>query len=399
MPNAFDQLLPAAQQVRDAVREGENSAERVGTLFVDLVNALSEGLYGRVGLSTLITALSNSLTKLSAQGLLSPSVTVEHKANSVRLSFPVVNADGSTATDSVSIGTVGIKAGLMLPNHVTVLEVTSHELGLLQSRVSRHDERLADHEEMIGDAEKKAISAQDQVLSLSYQHALDLVSLRDDIDVASRAVFNSLWLSAVGPYGGIDQDATDGHPYLLNGLRLTYEEAVAVLNYGKSDKWVEGMFAFAEIRTNIPRQSITSGFSLSQLCDNCHNIEVFRFVGNANGVPVGCDNLYRTFYYCLKLKSIKGKWSINSVKNGGSFSFGWCGALEEIEHLVIGRGVTAISFADCPKLSLSTLQGFVDNAESRSNTLTISLHPDAFARLTDELLAKAAEKQITFATA
>lgn len=58
---------------------------------------------------------------------------------------------------------------------------------------------------------------------------------------------------------------------------------------------------------------------------------------------------------------------------------------------------TSFKIIDAPLLSLASIQYMVDNAANTS-PITITLHPDAHARLTEELIAQAAEKQITFAT-
>lgn len=50
-----------------------------------------------------------------------------------------------------------------------------------------------------------------------------------------------------------------------------------------------------------------------------------------------------------------------------------------------------------PALSLESLQFLVDNATNTS-PITVTLHADAYARLTDTLIAQAASKQITFVT-
>ncbi len=52
---------------------------------------------------------------------------------------------------------------------------------------------------------------------------------------------------------------------------------------------------------------------------------------------------------------------------------------------------------DSPKINLISLQYLIKHA-TNTNEITITLHPEAYARLTDDLIAEAAEKQITFAT-
>lgn len=58
---------------------------------------------------------------LDGTGALTPEVAVEHKANSVRLTFGAVDPGGAAGTRTAVIGAVGIKAGLMLPSHAQAI--------------------------------------------------------------------------------------------------------------------------------------------------------------------------------------------------------------------------------------------------------------------------------------
>lgn len=126
MANVFEPLLDKAKEIRDAVYEGENSAERVGGLFVELLTAAAEALYGADGAATL-------LRKLSANGLLTPGgkLAVEHKGTSATITIPSVSPDGTPGTASAVIGAVGNKAGLMLPAHVEKIESLAESLARL----------------------------------------------------------------------------------------------------------------------------------------------------------------------------------------------------------------------------------------------------------------------------
>lgn len=120
MTNEFDSLLDRAKEIRDAVYEGENTAERVGSMFVELLTAASEALYGADGADTL-------LRKLSAKGLLTPgdALAVEHKGTSASITIPSASPDGTPGSASAVIGAVGNKAGLMLPAHVNAIDSNS----------------------------------------------------------------------------------------------------------------------------------------------------------------------------------------------------------------------------------------------------------------------------------
>lgn len=131
MANEFDSLLDKAKEIRDAVYEGENTAERVGSMFVELLTAASKALYGADGADTL-------LRKLSAKGFLTPgdALAVEHKGTSARINLPTVTPDGTPGTASAEIGAVGVKAGLMLPAHVETINDTAATLAALVDRLA-----------------------------------------------------------------------------------------------------------------------------------------------------------------------------------------------------------------------------------------------------------------------
>lgn len=71
-------------------------------------------------------------------------------------------------------------------------------------------------------------------------------------------------------------------------------------------------------------------------------------------------------------------------------------ALEDVTVKLIDTTET-VSLQGSPNLSLASLQYMVDNANG-VKPATVTLHPDAYARLTEELIAAAAEKNIVFAT-
>ena len=125
-------------------------------------------------------------------------------------------------------------------------------------------------------------------------------------------------------------------------------------------------------------------------------LEVLRLCENDAYIAV--NDISMAFYGSKKLRTIIGTImlspSVAITLSRVSNPFGQCSALENIRLSYLSIN---ISFADSPLLSLTSIQYMVDHAANTS-PITITLYPDAYARLTDELIAKAAEKQITFAT-
>ncbi len=205
-----------------------------------------------------------------------------------------------------------------------------------------------------------------------------------------------LWTEAfkigANVYGKYDpNNAPDPeHPFRAYDLWLTYEEAIAVILAGRpynSDDTAK-FYSRKNIRTNLP--FLTSPFSgFGEFAFVNDTVEVFRLSDGDNTIT----GLY-AFYYCRKLHTI-----INRIKAETGYVFGDCPKLVSVQ-VAIKSGL--IFYLDaCPSLSLESFRYMVDNSESCS----LIVHPDVYAKLTDEantqwhqILLDAAEKNINFAT-
>lgn len=107
------------------------------------------------------------------------------------------------------------------------------------------------------------------------------------------------------------------------------------------------------------------------------------------------------FWNCSKLKNISG---VIAVGNCTSFNNGFkgCTSLEDVQFSGIK---SSISFPDSPLLSLASLQYLVKNSANGSTAITVTVHPDVYAKLTDtantewnKVLTDAVAKNISFAT-
>lgn len=112
-----------------------------------------------------------------------------------------------------------------------------------------------------------------------------------------------------------------------------------------------------------------------------------------------------------------GKWNVTP-----SSVVGFCGDCKQLRIIDMYIYMTNLPanqhlFSNCPKLetvylcaitesfdisgapllSLASIQYMVDHA-ANTTPITITLHPDAYARLTDEIITAATAKQINFAT-
>ena len=115
----------------------------------------------------------------------------------------------------------------------------------------------------------------------------------------------------------------------------------------------------------------------------------------------GDHNNYPSFYElnwfrgASKLKVIEGIIMASYLRADEVISFVGCNALEEVRIVALNCNV---NFGSSPNLSLSTINYILSNLGTRAAGKTLTLHPTAYARVTDELFALAAEKNITIAS-
>ena len=213
------------------------------------------------------------------------------------------------------------------------------------------------------------------------------------------------WNTACGSDGGYNAKTGYGE---LNGLTdLTLSDARRILLFGRKPLQNYGYSAsylpFLLIRTNLP--------PLGQ--DTIKAYCKFLFGGQID-MEVACVHPgwrasyanYRVsmstdtsgvFGGCTKLRKILGRFTLDA--NGENIFYN-CKALEELS-LIITRSV---SLSQSPKLSFESVKYMVEHALNTS-PITITVHADVYAKLTDEanaewhqLLTDAAAKNITFAT-
>lgn len=235
----------------------------------------------------------------------------------------------------------------------------------------------------------------------------DSLSTSDDLQItdghqlsltakAKMRLFIDLWNEACGTYGKYDPaNAPDSdHPFYLNTLWLTYEEAVAVMilpvmNPSNLNRLYHDV---KTARTHMPTLSYMS-VSNGNTTFKGSSFEVIE----AGSISVG-SNMFKN---CKNLRRV----SIYAPNNNTSIPDIWsgCAKLEDIEFPIVYR--TSFSLSDSPLLSLPTAQRIVSKTSASGAAITITVHPDVYAKLTDEtneewhkVLTDAADKNINFAT-
>lgn len=201
--------------------------------------------------------------------------------------------------------------------------------------------------------------------------------------------------TAAGDDGGYNE--TTGF-FELNGIKdIGYAEALRIMDVSTWPKLNLGGSYLSDIkltiRTALPLNTPIMGvYSLRAFAHNNTAIEVIKI---NQGMYSSCSAMEQAFGYCLKLRSILGVITANftSAAHAGS-AFGDCRSLEDVRLHNIR---CSISFAHSPRLSLDSIDYMIKNAANTA-PITITLHPDAYARVTDEMFTLAGERQITIAS-
>ena len=240
-------------------------------------------------------------------------------------------------------------------------------------------------------------------------------------DSAKQRLFCDLFNAAADPFGsrgpiGYARITDGAFDCELNGLPLTYEEAVLIYNVTNGAPAV-GQCAGTAIRTNLwtVRPTYGSGASIDLLPPgifvNCGEAEVLRIHKGSDNIAWAGD-WRNMFTGCGSLREIIG--IIGDYAAHGSISpFQRCAKLEKVKiHRLNGD----IVLADSPLIDLESFTYIVTNRGAGTNTITITVHPDVYAKLTahlrpeeegyedrdtdwDDLLDLAATHKITFASA
>lgn len=230
---------------------------------------------------------------------------------------------------------------------------------------------------------------------------------------AKKALFADLWNEAcVGSLGwGTDPDYSPSHvcygyydadmdAYRLNGLDLTYAEAVRVYYAGplRNTPFKAFYGGFPFIRTNLPPHVQGSNvLDLNSTFGGCSCLEVANIKAGlwASGNYI--------FHANNKLRKVIGEFVIDTGSMVNLAAYTTIPLLEDMHIRWRGGGSTQpLNIANLPAFNAASLEWMITNSPAltdETKTRTCNLHADAYARLTDDMKALAAEKSITFVCA
>ena len=225
-------------------------------------------------------------------------------------------------------------------------------------------------------------------------------------DEARKSLFCDLFNAAAGT-AGYAKFTNGVWDCKLNGLTLTYDEAVMILSVYHTGGDHSEDLVHHPVRTNLPLYS-QWGINLTRFAEYNTSLEV----ANVNCVINGGYTTY-AFYGCKNLREIRGPIRHIVAKIDGS-AFLDCPKLESLD---LRNLKSNLLLSNSPLLKLDSLDSIVTNAANGTTAITITVHADVYAKLTGDttneaaaaltadelsqwqaLLAKAAAKHIAFAT-
>lgn len=124
-------------------------------------------------------------------------------------------------------------------------------------------------------------------------------------------------------------------------------------------------------------------------------VETIRFKTTSHKYT-SVSSINDIFRACTKIREVYGILDLKRIQSG-TISIATSSGAAMLKNIQLMSLNTSITFAGSPLLSLDSITYMVENA-ANTTPITITLHPDAYARLTDELIEKASARQITFAT-
>lgn len=188
----------------------------------------------------------------------------------------------------------------------------------------------------------------------------------------------------------------------LNGITdIGLDEAKAILAYAPytrfaipnhgENRWVFNKASFSSIRTIFPLCFTNSG------ADTGTAAYMFNRWTNLKTVQIATSGFLSRQYMFNQCKNLRSVIGLSAFSNENSSNVGIFNGCTALQEAYIYRLTTDLSLAHSPLLTIDSIKYIVEQ-RYKNNALTITLHPDTYAKVTDELFALAAEKKITLAS-
>lgn len=220
--------------------------------------------------------------------------------------------------------------------------------------------------------------------------------------------FIDLWNTACiangHSYGKYDSaNAPDKEkPFNLYGFWFSYFEAIEIYSHSHTELVNVPKKLYYGVNYNARSLAFLPCKLTGHLGENCEGI--FESQSRMKGCCIlgqagvyGSANCGGIFSGCDNLEVIEG--GVYPLYNSANTQdmFKNCKALREV-LIPLKYNDTHVSLQDSPLISLQSLQSSIEESKIATTANSITLHPDAYARVTDELFALAASKNIIIAS-
>ncbi len=215
-------------------------------------------------------------------------------------------------------------------------------------------------------------------------------------------LFINQWNALCETYGTYNEETGF---FELNGLTdIAYEEALLI--YKKSviySSTYKSLYAHKSLhmRTLLPIITFGSNEDLDAMFQYSYKLVTIRLISGYTSLSIKLSTFQSIFYNCFDLREVYGIFDVSTYKHT---EIKPCVGCKSLEGIYIFNLKNDLNIADSPLLRIDCLEYIINNAINTS-PITITVHPDIFAKITDEenaewhpLLALAQEKNITFAT-
>lgn len=257
---------------------------------------------------------------------------------------------------------------------------TTATTALPQRRLDKHPWELPKPQAPLG-GEEVIVGAQNEV-------ACQMTS-----GAVSELHFRKLWVASDG---AIDDAGHPTAPYGLNRLWLTYEEAVLIA----AESMVRATPITSRVmegRTNF--EPLYTGGSEEFSNFRAENAEILRL--HSAPFKTYPTRFINWLLNAPELKSIIGNFDLTYFTGVTASSFG-CPLLKDVHFKGLKSG---LDIRHLKSISLASLTYLVNNAANGATAITVTVHAEVYAKLTDEaqadwfaLLTSATAKNISFAT-
>lgn len=299
--------------------------------------------------------------------------------------YTLTNREGESISPMTSARTVFDSNGADIE---TRLDEQKQSIESLQKECVKKTEvaqGLAAKQDALSDSADITVSA-DNELSLT--------------EKAKYATFDAQWTAAGGTV------ITPGKTYECNGTDdLSFDEAVEIFGWYTKAFVADSSyrFEFYPHRALLPVAGTNEkNITADRMFTYAKTLEVIKFRGPAGGnlAYVLLTKPIAAFMRCEALREIDTPIQFAAEPNS---AFSSCAALEEVHIYKLAYN---LNFGSSPLLSLASLQYLVDNAANGTKAIVLTVHPDVYAKLTDEtntdwhaVAVAALAKNITIASA